>query len=153
MLSLNVAKAARYPTAIVLALALLGVMLNSTDLLDADVAGAAKARYLAATLPTLFYVAAIWIIQRAHAAIARGDEVEPALATLLERLGICLFFGGIARVFGELLLVRLLLGVQTSWAWFDVAAITLGCVGLLLFALARPLRDAARARAELAEIL
>lgn len=153
MSNVEVVKGARYLTLIVLALALLGVMLNSTGLLSADVAGAAKIRYLAATLPTLFYLAAIWMLQRAHAAIARGEAVEPALATLLERLGVCLFFGGIARVFGELLLVRLLLGVQTSWAWIDVAAITLGCVGLLLFVLARPLRDAVKARAELAEIL
>lgn len=153
MAYVQVAKGARYLTAIVLALALLGVMLNSTGLFDAGIAGATKVRYLAGALPTVFFLAAIAIVQRAHAKIAGGEAVLPALGKLLERLGVCLFLGGMARVFGELLLVRLILGAQTSWAWFDVAAITLGCVGLLLLALARPLRDAAMAHAELAEIL
>lgn len=153
MANVTVVKVVRYLTMIVLACALIGVMLNSTGLFDADVAEPAKARFVAATLPTLFFLLAIWMVQRAHAAIAKGKAVEPALATLLERLGICLFFGGVARVFGELLLLRLLLGVRTSWAWFDMAAMTLSCVGLLLFALARPFRDAASARAELNEIL
>lgn len=153
MSSVRTVKAARYLTLIVLTATVLGIMLNSTGLLDADRADAAEIHQLAATLPTIFFVAAIWMIQRAHAAIARGEAIEAALGALLERLGICLFLGGIARVFGQLWLIRLALGVRTSWAWFDVAAITLGCVGLLLFALARPLRDAAKVRAELAEIV
>ncbi|UUL83792.1 hypothetical protein [Sphingomonas qomolangmaensis] len=153
MSNLRIVKGARYLTLIVLAFALLGVVLNSTGLLDAERAEGTKIKYLVATLPTVFYLAAIWMIQHAHAAIAKGEAVEAALATLLEHLGICLFLGGVARVFGELWLVRLLLGVSTSQGIFDVAAITLGCVGLLLFVLARPLRDAVRARAELAEIL
>ncbi|HEX8301726.1 DUF2975 domain-containing protein [Sphingomonas sp.] len=151
MSNVKLVRAARYLTLMVLALAVLGVMLNSIGLLDAS--RDARIRHLAATLPTLFYVAAIWMIQRAHAAIGRGDAVETALAALLERLGICLFLGGIARVFGQLWIVRLALGVPASWAWFDVAAVTLGCVGLLLFVLARPLREAAKVRTELAEIV
>lgn len=144
---------ARYLTLLVLTVALLGVILNNLGLLDASRGEAARIRQFAAVLPTLFYIAAIWMIQRAHVAISRGDGVEAALASLLERLGICLFLGGIARVFGQLWIIRLVLGAPASWAWFDVGAITLGSVGLLLFVLARPLRDAAKARTELAEIV
>lgn len=151
MSNATLVRAARYLTLMILALSVLGIMLNSIGMLDAG--GAAWIRHLAAKLPMLFYVAAIWMIQRAHAAIARGDAVEAALAALLERLGICLFLGGIARVFGQLWIIRLALGVPTSLAWFDAAAVTLGCVGLLLFVLARPLREAAKARTELAEIV
>ena len=140
-------------TLFVLACIVAGVALNSTGLFDPARDAAAKVRQLAATLPTLFYLAAIWMIARTHAAMSRGEAVEAALATLLERLGACLFLGGLARVFGELWLIKIVLGTTGSWAWFDTAAITLGCVGLLMIALARPLRDAARTRAELAEIL
>jgi hypothetical protein len=145
------ARSARYLTLLVFAFALSGLMLNSTGLLEGD--HAYRIRYLAASLPTLFYLAAIWTIQRAYAAIARGDAVETALATLLEGLGVCLFLGGIARVFGQLWIPRLILGDRTSYAWFDVAAFTLGSLGLLLFIMARPLREAAQARAELDEIV
>ena len=143
----------RFLTLGVLACVIAGVALNSIGLFDPARTDAAKVRQLAATLPTLFYLAAIWMIARAHAAIVGGEAVEAALGALLERLGACLFLGGLARVFGELWVVKLVLGTTGSWAWFDVAAITSGCVGLLMIALARPLRDAARARAELAEIL
>jgi hypothetical protein len=153
MSSVRLVQWARYLTLLVLAVALLGVISNNLGLLDPNCPYAVKVRRFAAMLPTLFYIAAIWMIQRAHAAIARGDAVEAALATLLERLGLCLFLGGIARVFGQLWIIRLALGVPASWAWFDVGAMTLGSIGLLLFILARPLRDAAKARTELAEIL
>lgn len=151
MSSVRLVQWARYLTLLVLMVALLGVISNNLGLLDCPYA--VKIRRVAAILPTLFYIAAIWMIQRAYAAIARGDAVEAALATLLERLGLCLFLGGIARVFGQLWIIRLALGGPASWAWFDVGAMTLGSIGLLLFILARPLRDAAKARTELAEIL
>lgn len=151
MSSVRLVQWARYLTLLVLMVALLGVISNNLGLLDCPYT--VKIRRVAAILPTLFYIAAIWMIQRAYAAIARGDAVEAALATLLERLGLCLFLGGIARVFGQLWIIRMALGAPASWAWFDVGAMTLGSIGLLLFILARPLRDAAKARTELAEIL
>jgi hypothetical protein len=142
-----------WATTMVLVLTGAGVLLNSTGLLAGEVAGSAKVRLAAGLLPTLFYLAAIGMVQRAHAAIVRGEAVEATLARLLERLGICLLLGGLARVFGEIWIVRLIAGGVSSVAWFDVAAITLGCVGLLLVLLARPLRAAGQARAELADIL
>ncbi|WP_404336297.1 hypothetical protein AB2M62_18845 [Sphingomonas sp. MMS12-HWE2-04] len=153
MASVRLVHWARYLTLLVLVVGFLGVTMNNLSLLDADCSYAVKVRRFAAMLPSLFYLAAIWMIQRAHAAIARGDAVESALATLLERLGACLFLGGIARVFGQLWIIRLALGEPASFAWFDVGAMTLGSLGLLLFILARPLRDAAKARTELAGIV
>lgn len=143
----------RMLTILVLVALVLGLSLNATGLVDAEADETAKRLQLIGMLPTIFYLAAIWVIQRAFSAIAKGDAVEIALARLLGWLGVCLFLGGIARVFGEPWLTRLVLERPWSWVYFDVAAITLGCIGLLLVIVARPLREAARIRAELSEIV
>lgn len=137
----------------VLVLAVTGVLLNSADLLNVGISAESRIGYLIHIVPTLIYLVAIWLTQRAYAAITAGASVEVTLATLLQRLGLSLFAAGLYRVFGELLLEQVILGTTSAWAQFDVAAAAIGCVGLLLVMLARPLREAASARRELSEIV
>ena len=152
MVETNSPKLARYATWSVLAIVLLGVGLNSTGLLAAERDYASAVRQVAATIPSLFFIGGIWMVERAFKAIERGQEVEAALSNLMTRLGFCLLAGGLAFVFAQPLLTKAVLG-SSPWGWFDVPAITLGCLGLLLRVLARPLREAAEARSELEEIL
>lgn len=145
-------KIVRYATRTVLLLSLLGVGLNATGLFDPNVETAKKIWFIAGMLPTLFFVAAIVMIDRAYTAIAEGETVETALSSLIARLGLCLFLGGIAFVFAQPLVTKVILGTS-AWAWFDVPSITIGCLGLLLMIVAHPLREAAAMRAELDEFL
>lgn len=145
-------KSARYATLGVLAIALLGVGMNSTGFLDPSSGEAAMVHQAAATLPSLFFIGGIWTVERAFKAIERGEAVEAALSILMMRLGFCLFAGGLAFVFAQPLLTKVILGTS-PWGWFDVPTITLGSLGLLLMVLARPLREAADVRSELDGIL
>jgi hypothetical protein len=61
--------------------------------------------------------------------------------------------GGISFVFLQPLLLRLVLPNYFAVAWFDVPSITLGCLGLLLYFMARHLKDAGLLRAEMEDIL
>lgn len=144
---------ARNLTLMVLAALAVGMALNATGLIAPDHSGSAKLVQLITMLPMLCYLAAIWTIHRAFAALVRGCAVEQTVAKLLVQLGALMFLGGILRVFAEPWLTRFVLGRPWPWANVDVAAITLGAAGLLLILLARPLRHAARMRAELDEIL
>lgn len=147
------ARVAQALTALVLLAVAMGVTLNSTGLVIGASNNTYRSAQLIATLPVLFYLVAIWTVHRAFGALARGDAVERVLSELLARVGICLFFGGLVRVFAEPFLLRWVFEGPWPVANFDVAAITLGTVGLLLVLVALPLRDAASMRAELAEIL
>jgi hypothetical protein len=147
------AAVARNLTLIVLAALAFGMALNATGLFAPDRGGSARFVQLITMLPTLCYLAAIWTIHRAFGALARGNAVERTVAKLLVQLGALMFFGGVLRVFAEPWLTRFALGRPWPWANIDIAAITLGAVGLLLILLARPLRQAARMRAELDGIL
>jgi len=144
---------ARNLTAMVLVVLVLGTALNATGLIMPGGSGPAKTVQSITMLPMLCYLAAVWMIHRAFAALARGDAVEQIVAKLLVRVGTCMFLGGLLRVFGEPWLTRLALDQPWPLANFDVAAITLGTAGLFLVLLARPLRHAAWMRAELDAIL
>ena len=102
-------------------------------------------------LPMLFYLWAIWAVQRAIAAIGRGELFGLVVPRLLTQVGLALFFGGIVNVFATPSLLRLVTG-RGGLAAYDVAAITLGVVGLALVVVAQLLRQAAAMRAELDEI-
>lgn len=143
----------RIATVAVLAVALSGLVMNGTGLFDPAVSADMKTRHLITQLPMIFLVAAIWIVGRTFAAIAAGEAVEQALASLLQRLGLCLLLGGISFVFVQPLLLRGLTSAPSGWVWFDVPAMTLGCLGLMLFFMSAPLREAAAARTELEGIL
>lgn len=144
---------ARNLTLMVLVVLALGLALNATGLTAPERSGTAKLVQLITMLPMLCYLAAIWTIHRAFAALARGKAVERIVAKLLVQVGVLMFLGGILRVFGEPWLTRFALGQPWPWANFDAAATTLGAAGLLLILIARPLRHAARMRAELDGIL
>ncbi len=109
-------------------------------------------RLLLYRLPMLFYLWAIWAVGRACAAIGRGEYFAEVVPRLLNRVGLALFFGAIANVFVAPVLMKLLTG-RGGYAAYDVAAITLGVVGLALVVIAPLLRHAAEMRAELDEIL
>mgnify|MGYP001170499938 CR=1 FL=1 len=145
-------KFARYATLVVLVCVVLAVAMNSTGLFAQEVGRAAKLQQIAALVPSVFFIAAIWMVERAFRAISDGQPLELALVALLRRMGMCLFLGGLTFVFVQPWLNKLLLGA-TPIAWFDIPAITLGCLGLLMVVMARPLREAAEAQAELGEIV
>jgi len=102
-------------------------------------------------LPMFFYLWAIWAVQRAIASISRGDVFGLVVPRLLTQVGLALFFGGIVNVFVAPILIKLVTG-RGGLAAYDVAAITLGVVGLALVVVAQLLRQAAAMRAELDEI-
>jgi len=147
------ARRARLATRAVLLLTLLGIGLNSIGLFDPIVPASAKLEGVIKLIPSLFFIAGIWMVERAFKAISIGQAVENALGDLMKRLGLCLFFGGISFVFLQPLLLTLMVPDWFAVAWFDVPAITLGCLGLLLFFMARHLKDAGLMRAEMEDIL
>ena len=102
-------------------------------------------------LPMLFYLWAIWAVQRAIASIGRGELFGLIVPRLLTQIGLALFLGGIVNVFVAPLLLKLAFG-RGGYAAYDVAAITLGVVGLALIVVAQLLRQAASMRAELDEM-
>lgn len=144
---------ARHLTGLVVMLIVLALVVNGTGLMAPDRSSSLRAVQAIATLPMLCYLAAIWTIRQAFFALSKGRAVEQVVARLLMRMGTLLFVGGLLRVFAEPLLTRMVL--QRPWpvANFDIAAITLGTVGLLLFLLARPLQHAAEMRTELDEFM
>lgn len=102
-------------------------------------------------LPMLFYLWAIWDSRRAIASIGRGELFGTVVPRLLTRVGLALFFGGLINVFGAPLLLWLVAG-RGAVAYYDVAAITLGVVGLTLVIVAQLLSQAAAMRQELDEM-
>lgn len=147
------ATVARHLTGLVIILIVFGMILNGTGLVAPELSQSRRAVQAITMLPMLCYLGAIWTIRRAFSALSKGRAVEKVVARLLVRMGALLFVGGLLRVFAEPLLTRLVL--QRPWpvANFDIAAITLGTVGLLLFLLSRPLLHAAEMRTELDEFM
>lgn len=147
------ARRARRATCAVLLLTLLAIGLNAFGLFNPVVSASTKLEGMIRLLPSSFFIAGIWMVERAFKAISIGETVEIALGDLMKRLGLCLFLGGISFVFLQPLLLRLVLPNFFAVAWFDVPSITLGCLGLLLFFMARHLKDAGLLRAEMEDIL
>ncbi|GAA0730247.1 DUF2975 domain-containing protein [Sphingomonas japonica] len=147
------ARIAQILTGLVLAAVTLGIALNSTGLVIGPSDTTVRYAQIVATLPALFYLVAIWTVHRALGALAKGDAVEKTLSELLARVGTCLFLGGLVRVFVEPFLMRWVSAGPWPVGNFDIGAVTLGTVGLLLVLVAGPLRDAAAMRTELGQIL
>ena len=112
---------------------------------------AAGQRMLAAIVPLPFYLFALWSARVAIARIGRGEALRVLISPMLRRIGWSLFAGGLAQVF------------VVPWLWmlqgrgrlgyFDVNAITLGAIGVMLIFMAHLVSEAERDRAELDEIL
>jgi hypothetical protein len=103
-------------------------------------------------MPVILYLFAVFSVWRTTLAIGRGEARELLAARLLTQVGLWLFLGGIAAVFVTPLVLRIAFGAR-SFAHYDVAAITLGAIGAALMLVANLLRDAARMRRELDEIV
>jgi hypothetical protein len=121
-----------------------------------EVAAFVRGRYaspwlLAYRLPMLFYLWAIWDSRRAIASIGKGELFGTAVPRMLGRVGLALFLGGIVNVFGAPLLLWAFTG-RGAIAYYDVAAITVGVVGLTLVLVAQLLAQAAAMHQELDEM-
>jgi len=103
--------------------------------------------------PTLFYLFAVWSIGSAMGQVAKGRLIQPILSRALRHVGIALGLGGLLSVFGVTNISRLIDGSHASYAYFDVAGMTLGMIGGALFLLGRVLDQAAYVQAELDEII
>ena len=103
--------------------------------------------------PTLLYLFAVWSIGSALGQLAKGRLIQPTLSSALRRVGLALGFGGLLSVFGVTNLMRLLGDERSSWAYFDVAGITLGMIGGALFLLGRVIDQAGLLQAEMDEMI
>jgi hypothetical protein len=103
--------------------------------------------------PSLLYLFAVWSIGSAMGQLAEGRLIRPTLSSALRRVGLALGFGGVLSVFGITNLMRLLGDERSSWAYFDVAGMTLGMIGGALFLLGRVLDQATRIQAEMDEMI
>lgn len=102
--------------------------------------------------PMLFYALALWSIRGALSDYASGGSLSARAGRSIQGVGICLFLGGLTTVFVVPLVLRAMHGWGPYGA-FDVAAITLGAVGLSLVIIGRLLDDAEAARRELEEFV
>lgn len=103
--------------------------------------------------PTLFYLYAVWAIGAALGQVSKGRLIQPVLSRALRHVGIALGLGGMLSVFGITNISRLIGGDQGSFAYFDVAGMTLGMIGGALFLLGRVIDQAADIQSELDEII
>jgi len=103
--------------------------------------------------PTLLYLFAVWSIGSALGQLAKGRLIQPTLSSALRRVGMALGFGGLLSVFGVTNLMRLLGDERSSWAYFDVAGMTLGMIGGALFLLGRVIDQAGLLQAEMDEMI
>ena len=103
--------------------------------------------------PSLLYLFAVWSIGSGLGQLAKGRLIQPTLSSALRRVGLALGFGGVLSVFGVTNLMRLLGDERSSWAYFDVAGMTLGMIGGALFLLGRVLDQATRLQAEMDEMI
>ena len=104
-------------------------------------------------LPSLLYLFAVWSIGSAMGQLAKGRLIHPTLSSALRRVGLAMGFGGLLSVFGVTNLMRLLGDERSSWAYFDVAGMTLGMIGGALVLLGRVLDQATRIQAEMDEMI
>lgn len=99
------------------------------------------------------YLYAVWVIGQAMGAVAGGDLFQPRLSQALCRAGVALGLGGVFSVFVMTNLMRLFGIVRGSYLNLDIAAMTLGMFGGVLFLLGGLMERAGHMQAELDEIL
>ena len=103
--------------------------------------------------PTLFYLFAVWSIGAAMGQLSKGRLIQPILGKALRHVGLALGLGGLLSVFGVTNISRLIGGDQGSFAYFDVASMTLGMIGGALFLLGRVVDQAHRLQSELDDMI
>jgi hypothetical protein len=104
-------------------------------------------------MPTVFYLFAVWSIGAAMGQLSKGRLIQPILVHALRRVGLSLGMGGLFSVFGVTNIVRLIEGGRGSFAYFDVAGMTLGMIGGALFLLGGVMEQAGKVQAELDEMI
>lgn len=104
-------------------------------------------------LPTVFYLFAVWAIGAAMGQLSKGRLIQPILVHALRRVGLSLGLGGLFSVFGVTNVIRLIEGGRGSFAYFDVAGMTLGMIGGALFLLGGVMEQAGKVQAELDEMI
>jgi hypothetical protein len=104
-------------------------------------------------MPTVFYLFAVWSIGAAMGQLSKGRLIQPILVHALRRVGLSLWLGGLFSVFGVTNIVRLIEGGRGSFAYFDVAGMTLGMIGGALFLLGGVMEQAGKVQAELDEMI
>jgi hypothetical protein len=113
-------------------------------------------RYLAcqavAAFPELLFVLGLWWVREALSAFSRGELFAGHITRMLDRVGIVLVCGSVARVFIVPGACRLLGFDAGHWIAFDAAGMVLGAIGLALKAIAAVLRHASTIQSELDEI-
>jgi hypothetical protein len=131
---------------------LLMLMVMPTVVAIAVISGRPYLDLLIRQLPMLFYACALWSIRGALSDYASGGSLSVRASSSIQVVGLNLFFGGLTDVFAVSLLLRAVHG-WGSYGDFNVAAITLGAVGLSLVVIGRLLSDAEAARLELEEFV
>ena len=105
-----------------------------------------------AAVPALLYLAALWRVRQALAAIAGGDLFTPVLARLLRQVGVLLFLGAACAVALAPLLHRLAGDAFPRLIEYDVANFVLGAIGIAFTFLARLFDRAVGLQRELEDI-
>jgi hypothetical protein len=103
-------------------------------------------------LPEALFLLALWWVRDALSAFARGELFAPPMTRMLDRVGVLLASGAIARIAVVPGLCRLLGFNPGYWIAFDAAGLVLGAIGLALKAIAGVLRHASQIQSELDEI-
>jgi hypothetical protein len=107
---------------------------------------------IVSAIPETLFLAGLWDVRRALTGFARGDLFGPSITRVLDRVGLFLAVGSLARIALVPGVCGLLGFGPGYWIAFDASAMVLGAIGLSLRALALVLQHASALQAELDEI-
>jgi hypothetical protein len=105
-----------------------------------------------AAFPEALFLAALWWVRAALAAVSLGELFAPSMTRMLDRVGIVLACGAAARILLVPGACRLLGFDAGHWIAFDAEGMVLAAIGLALKAIASVLREASAIQSELDEI-
>ena len=108
---------------------------------------------MAASLPALGYLWALWALQQALGDLAAGRLFHLTVARGMRRMGAGVLLGALLNVFVVTNLARFIVSGRGGYLYFDLSGIVLGVVGTALILLARLIDQARAMQAELDEIL
>lgn len=103
-------------------------------------------------VPEAMFLLALWWVREALSAFSRGEWFGSPITRMLDRVGIVLVCGALARIFLVPGACRLLGFDAGYWIAFDASALVLGTIGVALKAIADVLRRASAIQSELDEI-
>lgn len=103
------------------------------------------------SVPAILYLAAVWQLRVALAAVATGNPFGDAVVSAMRRVGALLVVAALASILVVPIVSRALGQPVSRLIDLDVASFTIGAVGLGLWTLARVVRHAAAQDRELKE--